>query len=569
MSSSEWPELPGQGPGPGGGSDSAQQQVPKSYSGIAAINKSIRDNKNVLEVRLEKSENARFFLSNIEIEGLLTKLGIDSSHFTGVSSCPEGKGVVYITLHPSVNINRFLHKNEAYVLKDGVQTSIIRPAGKKEVSVLVSGLHPNTKDQAVIRYLASHGKVSPSDPAIHHVYPGRPGTSLLAGKLNGNRSYMVEISKHMGSYHIIDGEKVSIRYRGQTRTCARCHQFETQCPGKAVAKECTAQRVLLSTHMQEHWKTVSYVPDKDSSNSDDIEVEQAVDIQIGSKAKDTGGPDLTMRYNSVNIHGFLPGTDLQLVHDVLVEHGLPPEFSVNDIFRRENAGKLTIGNLSSETCISLMDRLHGKIFLKRKIFVTAVVAASPQKSAARPNPTMSPSKRNVNSDSVPSNVSTKPSITENMDSSTAFLTKTLQSEGTGNSQPPATESLSSGVTSSASVSQSWSTAPSAPDTKLSSSSVTPTKSSPVEPPATTPASICSDSSSGSAATTTTSNATMDPGIKEKVDIFDNKEDHNKDKRKAEGSPELTKIEKKKLKDAKKAQKRQEFREKSQLSFNQD
>ena len=62
---------------------------------------------------------------------------------------------------------------------------------------------------------------------------------------------------------------------------------------------------------------------------------------------------------------------------------------------------------------------------------------------------------------------------------------------------------------------------------------------------------------------------MDPGIKEKVDIFDNKEDHNKDKRKAEGSPELTKIEKKKLKDAKKAQKRQEFREKSQLSFNQD
>ena len=42
-----------------------------------------------------------------------------------------------------------------------------------------------------------------------------------------------------------------------------------------------------------------------------------------------------------------------------------------------------------------------------------------------------------------------------------------------------------------------------------------------------------------------------------------------DTRKAEGSPELTKIEKKKLKDAKKAQKRQEFREKSQLSFNQD
>ena len=89
----------------------------------------------------------------METEGLLKKLGIDSNHFLGVSCCPEGKGVVYITLHPSVNISRFLHKNEAYVLKEGIQTSVIRPAGKKEVSVMVSGLHPNTRDQAVIRYL--------------------------------------------------------------------------------------------------------------------------------------------------------------------------------------------------------------------------------------------------------------------------------------------------------------------------------------------------------------------------------------------------------------------------------
>ena len=63
--------------------------MPKSYSGIAAINKSVRDNKNVLEVRLEKNETARFNLSNVEIEGLLRKLGIDSTHFLGVSACPD------------------------------------------------------------------------------------------------------------------------------------------------------------------------------------------------------------------------------------------------------------------------------------------------------------------------------------------------------------------------------------------------------------------------------------------------------------------------------------------------
>ena len=49
----------------------------------------------------------------------------------------------------------------------------------------------------------------------YNVYPGAPGSSLCAGKLNGNRTYMVEITKPMGSYHIIDGEKVSVKYRDQ------------------------------------------------------------------------------------------------------------------------------------------------------------------------------------------------------------------------------------------------------------------------------------------------------------------------------------------------------------------
>ena len=72
---------------------------------------------------------------------------------------------------------------------------------------------------------------------------------------------MVEVTKHMGSFHIIDGEKVSIRYKGQTRSFARCHRPETQCPGKGVARECSSERILLSTHMQDHWKDIGYKPD--------------------------------------------------------------------------------------------------------------------------------------------------------------------------------------------------------------------------------------------------------------------------------------------------------------------
>ena len=136
-----------------------------------------------------------------ETESLLTRLKIDQSHFIGVSACPEGRPVVYITLHPTVDIRRFLYRNESYVVKEGV-----RQEGNKDKVIKISGLHPNTKDQAVVKYLSAHGKVSTTDKVIHHVFLGEQGSSLCAGKLNGNRSYVVELKVQMGSYHIIDGD---------------------------------------------------------------------------------------------------------------------------------------------------------------------------------------------------------------------------------------------------------------------------------------------------------------------------------------------------------------------------
>ena len=517
MGGDDWPALPGSGPGPGGGGAVGGEglgPVKKSYSGIAAINKSIRDDKNVLEVRLERSEGARFNLSMVEQEGLLKKLGIDGNHFTGVSSCPEGKGVVYITLHPSVNITRFLYKNEAYVLKEGVQTSVIRPAGKKEVSVMVSGLHPNTKDQAVIRYMAAHGKVSQSDKVVHHVYPGKSGSSLLAGKLNGNRSYMVEVTKHMGSYHIIDGEKVSIKYRGQTRSCARCHMAETQCPGKGVARDCSSDRVLLSVHMEEHWKIIGYTPD--ASISEDVDGDLEVSVQIGPKTLAREGPDLTMRYNSVIINGFLPGTELTDVHKILLSQGLPPEISVSAILRKENAGKITIENLEPETCLMMMDKMHGKVFLKRKVFLTSVVAGSPQKSPQNNTPAASASQD-------PPVTPTTPPPAELCHSATPSKTGSPEE----NSDASAVNSKSSNSDADQSSSQD--------DSKSENGSLMGPK---------TP---------------------IGPGIQEKLDIFD----AGQDKRKADGSPELSKKDKKKLKEVEKAQRKQEYREKKQLNLSQN
>ena len=94
---------------------------------------------------------------------------------------------------------------------------------------------------------------------------------------------------------------------------------------------------------------------------EDVDEELEVNVQIGPSNLPKEGPDLTLRYNSVMINGFLPGTDLKEVHDILLSHGLPPEKLVTDISRRENSGKLTIDNLGPDICLLLMDRLHGKI----------------------------------------------------------------------------------------------------------------------------------------------------------------------------------------------------------------
>ena len=103
---------PGTGDGGPDGQGASLGPSKSSYVGIASLNTSVRDNKNLLEIRLERSAfSVSFNLSQVELDHLLSRLGIDSCHFLGVSCCPEGKGVVYVTLHPSVNIQRFLNRN--------------------------------------------------------------------------------------------------------------------------------------------------------------------------------------------------------------------------------------------------------------------------------------------------------------------------------------------------------------------------------------------------------------------------------------------------------------------------
>ena len=55
-----------------------------SWAGLAGMNISKRKNLNVLEIRLEKEDDANFSLKTMDVEKLLAKIGLRSSHITAV-----------------------------------------------------------------------------------------------------------------------------------------------------------------------------------------------------------------------------------------------------------------------------------------------------------------------------------------------------------------------------------------------------------------------------------------------------------------------------------------------------
>ena len=83
--------------------------------------------------------------------------------------------------------------------------------------------------------------------------------------LNGDRSYKVEIKPNVniGSFHVLDGHKVTVRYPGQQQICARCHETAQNCRGGGMARRCEAAggvKVELSEYILGLWEKIGYSP---------------------------------------------------------------------------------------------------------------------------------------------------------------------------------------------------------------------------------------------------------------------------------------------------------------------
>ena len=193
--------------------------LPNSYADRLKAN--IRFNqrlqRNVLEISFDKDNSeVQIDLKEENTRQLFETLGIN------IESELEGHQVKYdkisVWLKKGIKLDRFC-KEERIRVADGVTTSYIKPAGRNDVTVTVVGLDFNTPDSYVFEYIKNFGRIV-NNSVIYCKFTEGP----FKGKFNGDRKYQVDFSEskiHMGTYHLIDGERVKIFYRGNKKTCAR------------------------------------------------------------------------------------------------------------------------------------------------------------------------------------------------------------------------------------------------------------------------------------------------------------------------------------------------------------
>ena len=164
-----------QQPPPGGGAEGRSSEK-KTWATVLGGTMLSRKDDNVLEVILEKDSRGAFVVKEAECAKMMRRLGLDQRpgvHVLGVQICPQGRGVIYITLNKDIDIARFCKHDVLDVTSTGIRAVLAKPAGKREVLVSAKGIHPSTRDDVVIDYLKKFGQVA-STKVIYGVFTEGP-----------------------------------------------------------------------------------------------------------------------------------------------------------------------------------------------------------------------------------------------------------------------------------------------------------------------------------------------------------------------------------------------------------
>ena len=135
-------------------------------------------------------------------------------------------------------------------------------------------------------------------------------------------------SKGMGTYHLIDGESVTVSYSGQRRTCGRCHQDGRTCPGGGWARACEEKgtpRLEMRDHMRKLWAEIGFKPDGYELGGGEVMEE---DLESEAKgftppAKTQVSEEAKELFSAVQVSNLPDKVDKEDLMNMLKEHGLP------------------------------------------------------------------------------------------------------------------------------------------------------------------------------------------------------------------------------------------------------
>ena len=188
----------------------------------------------------------------------------------------RGDVVVEIWLKDSIEASKFSSDMWREICP-GFDIVSVHPALSKEVTLLILDLPLNTKDSVVIDYVAKFGgKVSPHPPQLVKSKSG-----LWAGQPNGDRKYKADFTGQvipMGTYHFLGGRRVRVIYPGNTRTCGRCHQPPTTCPGDGIASKCR-EKDGPSTYIHQHMKHLDAMLNQARDSATQVQAEAQAEAQ--------------------------------------------------------------------------------------------------------------------------------------------------------------------------------------------------------------------------------------------------------------------------------------------------
>ena len=376
-----------------GGDSREQGKTGMSWAQLLGSTIPTSMNKNILEVVLEKDYRGAFAVSEEECARLIKKIGIDQlpgGHLDGVQICPNGRGVIYMTLKENVKIENFCRYDVIAVTESGIRATMVKPALKKEVVINIKGLHPNTRDSTVLEYLSKFGKIV-TTKVVHRIYSEGP----LEGIKNGDRAVKMEVrnGENIGSFHFLDGQKISLRYSGQHQTCGRCHEVPLKCKGKGVARRCEAEggdKVEFADYILALWKRIGYVPTKTDSDT----VAEVEESDVATTFTPTKIPPSDVeKFAGVSIRQLPLDTDQGEVVEFLCKKGLPDEKKDGITFKSN--GVVDISGLDSNISKILIEAIHGKEIFGKKVCCNGVIPLTPEKAAhtdeSMPNPATSSS----------------------------------------------------------------------------------------------------------------------------------------------------------------------------------